>query len=81
MDVVGLYFMGEAVYDFTNEQLERYSRHIILKSWHKGQKKLQSKVLIVGTEVWGTWVVSQQQGGTIGLVDFDVVDCLTFKGR
>ena len=35
---------------FTNEQLERYSRHIILKEIGvKGQKKLTaSKVLIIG---------------------------------
>ena len=35
---------------FTNEQLERYSRHIILKEvGAKGQKKLsQAKVLIIG---------------------------------
>ena len=35
---------------FTNEQLERYSRHIILKEIGvKGQKKLlNAKVLIVG---------------------------------
>ena len=35
---------------FTNEQLERYSRHIILKEIGvKGQKKLAaSKVLIIG---------------------------------
>ena len=35
---------------FTNEQLERYSRHIILKEiGAKGQKKLlNGKVLIIG---------------------------------
>ena len=35
---------------FTNEQIERYSRHIILKEVGvKGQKKLlDSKVLIIG---------------------------------
>ena len=35
---------------FTNEQLERYSRHIILKEvGAKGQKKLlNAKVLIIG---------------------------------
>ena len=37
---------------FTNEQLERYSRHIILKEVGvKGQKKLlNAKVLIIGRE-------------------------------
>ena len=36
---------------FTNEQLERYSRHIILKEVGvKGQKKLlNAKVLIIGS--------------------------------
>ena len=37
---------------FTNDQLERYSRHIILKEvGAKGQKKLlNSSVLIIGAE-------------------------------
>ena len=39
---------------FTNEQLERYSRHIILKEiGPKGQKKLmKAKVLIIGAGDW-----------------------------
>ena len=39
---------------FTNEQLERYSRHIILKEIGvKGQKKLlNAKVLIIGAADW-----------------------------
>ena len=38
---------------FTNEQLERYSRHIILKEvGAKGQKKLlNASVLIIGATV------------------------------
>ena len=64
---------------FTNEQLERYSRHIILKEVGiKGQKKLlQSKVLIVGTGGLGApaaMFLAAAGVGTIGLVDFDVVE-------
>jgi molybdopterin/thiamine biosynthesis adenylyltransferase len=64
---------------FTNEQLERYSRHIILNQVGvKGQKKLLgSKVLIIGTGGLGApaAVFLAAAGiGTIGLVDFDVVE-------
>lgn len=63
----------------TNDQLERYSRHIILKDvGGKGQKKLlNSKVLIVGTGGLGApaaMYLAAAGIGTIGLVDFDVVD-------
>ena len=39
---------------FTNEQMERYSRHIILQEVGvKGQKKLlNGKVLIIGAGSW-----------------------------
>ncbi|TYQ15190.1 UNVERIFIED_CONTAM: molybdopterin/thiamine biosynthesis adenylyltransferase [Acetivibrio alkalicellulosi] len=64
---------------FTNEQLERYSRHIILKEvGAKGQKKLlESKVLIIGTGGLGApaaMFLAAAGVGTIGLVDFDVVE-------
>ncbi|CUH97012.1 putative membrane protein [Propionispora sp. 2/2-37] len=64
---------------FTNEQMERYSRHIILKEVGvKGQKKLLGgKVLIVGTGGLGApaAVFLAAAGiGTIGLVDFDAVE-------
>jgi molybdopterin/thiamine biosynthesis adenylyltransferase len=64
---------------FTNEQLERYSRHIILKEVGvKGQKKLlESKVLIVGTGGLGApaaLFLAAAGIGTIGLVDYDVVE-------
>ena len=50
-EVEFLYFMGGGDLAFTNEQMERYSRHIILKDVGvKGQKKIRNaKVLIVGT--------------------------------
>ncbi len=64
---------------FTNEQMERYSRHIILKDVGvKGQKKLlESKVLIVGTGGLGApaaMFLAAAGVGTIGLVDFDAVE-------
>ncbi|SCM78648.1 UBA/THIF-type NAD/FAD binding protein [uncultured Sporomusa sp.] len=65
--------------DFTNEQLERYSRHIILKQVGvKGQKKLLGgKVLIIGTGGLGAPAavfLAAAGTGTIGLVDFDAVE-------
>ena len=64
---------------FTNEQLERYSRHIILKEIGvKGQKKLTaSKVLIIGAGGLGApaaLYLAAAGVGTIGIVDADVVD-------
>jgi thiazole biosynthesis adenylyltransferase ThiF len=64
---------------FTNEQLERYSRHIILKEIGvKGQKKLlNSKVLIIGAGGLGApaaLYLAAAGVGTIGIVDADVVD-------
>ena len=63
----------------TNEQLERYSRHIILQQvGGKGQKKiLESKVLIIGTGGLGApaaMYLAAAGVGHIGLVDYDVVD-------
>lgn len=64
---------------FSNEQLERYSRHIILSEvGSKGQKKLlNSKVLVIGTGGLGApaaMYLGAAGIGTIGLVDFDAVD-------
>ena len=63
----------------TNEQLERYSRHIILSQvGGKGQKKiLAAKVLIIGTGGLGSpaaMYLAAAGVGHIGLVDFDKVD-------
>ena len=63
----------------TNEQIERYSRHIILdKVGGKGQEKLLGgKVLVIGTGGLGApaaMYLAAAGVGTIGLVDFDVVD-------
>lgn len=64
---------------FSNEQLERYSRHIILKEvGAKGQKKLlNGKVLVIGTGGLGApaaMFLAAAGVGTIGLVDNDAVD-------
>ena len=64
---------------FTGEQLERYSRHIILKEVGvKGQKKLcAAKVLIIGAGGLGApaaLYLAAAGVGTIGIVDADEVD-------
>lgn len=64
---------------FTNEQLERYSRHIILKEVGvKGQKKLlNASVLIIGAGGLGApaaMYLAAAGVGHIGIVDADEVD-------
>lgn len=64
---------------FSNEQLERYSRHIILKEVGvKGQKKLlNAKVLIIGAGGLGApaaMYLAAAGVGTIGIADADEVD-------
>ena len=64
---------------FTNEQLERYARHIILKEIGvKGKKKLlNGKVLIIGADGLGApaaMYLAAADVGTIGIVDADEVD-------
>lgn len=63
----------------TKEQLERYSRHIILKGVGAfGQEKLlDSKVLVIGAGGLGSPVIMYLAAcgiGTIGIADGDVVD-------
>ena len=65
--------------NLTEEQIERYSRHIILGNvGGAGQEKiLNSKVLIIGTGGLGApaaLYLAAAGVGTIGLVDGDVVD-------
>src|SRR5919201_6919330 len=65
--------------DFTEQQIARYSRHIILSEvGGKGQKKLAgSKVLVIGAGGLGSpaaLYLAAAGIGTIGLVDGDVVD-------
>lgn len=64
---------------FTNEQLERYSRHILLKEIGvKGQKRLMAaKVLIIGAGGLGApaaMYLAAAGVGTIGIADADEVD-------
>lgn len=64
---------------FTEEQITRYSRHILLPEvGGKGQKKLaQAKVFIVGAGGLGcpvAYYLAAAGIGTIGLIDSDVVD-------
>jgi adenylyltransferase/sulfurtransferase len=65
--------------DFTEEQIERYSRHIILPEvGGKGQKKIrQAKVFIVGTGGLGSpcaYYLCAAGVGKLGLVDSDTVE-------
>jgi adenylyltransferase/sulfurtransferase len=65
--------------NLTNEEIARYSRHLLLPEIGvEGQKKLKAaKVLIVGTGGLGAPIalyLAAAGVGTIGLVDFDVVD-------
>ena len=67
------------VLPLTADQVKRYSRHIIMPQvGSAGQRKLlQSKVLIVGAGGLGSpsaVYLSLAGVGTIGIVDFDVVD-------
>ena len=67
------------MFDFTEEELNRYSRHILLKDVGvEGQKKIrQGKILIIGAGGLGAPValyLAAAGVGTIGIVDGDVVD-------
>src|SRR5947207_167373 len=64
---------------FTPDELTRYSRHFVIPEvGEKGQAKLlDSKVLLIGTGALGSpssLYLAAAGVGTIGLVDFDVVD-------
>lgn len=65
--------------DFSKEEMERYSRHLIIPEFNiEGQRKLKSaKVLVVGTGGLGAPLLQYLTAagvGTIGLMDFDIVD-------
>ena len=71
--------MAEQPLPLTPDQVKRYSRHIIMSDvGSRGQRKLmQSKVLILGAGGLGSpsaIYLALAGVGTIGLVDFDVVD-------
>ena len=66
-------------YTFTNEQLERYSRHIILNEvGAAGQEKLlNAKILLIGAGGLGApaaMYLAAAGIGTIGIADADAVD-------
>ena len=65
--------------EFTEDQISRYSRHILLPEvGGKGQKKIaQAKILLVGAGGLGSpaaLYLAAAGVGTIGLIDSDVVD-------
>jgi adenylyltransferase/sulfurtransferase len=65
--------------EFSNEEILRYSRHLILPEVNlEGQKRLRAaKVLCIGTGGLGSPLslyLAAAGVGTIGLVDFDTVD-------
>lgn len=66
-------------YNFSKQELERYSRHLIIPEFNiTGQQKLKAaKVLVVGTGGLGAPLLSYLVAagvGTIGMIDFDVVE-------
>ncbi len=65
--------------EFTENQIKRYSRHIILREvGGKGQKKLlDAKVLVIGAGGLGSpaaFYLAAAGVGTLGILDFDTVD-------
>jgi molybdopterin/thiamine biosynthesis adenylyltransferase/rhodanese-related sulfurtransferase len=64
---------------FSKEELERYSRHLIIPEFNiEGQRRLKdSKVLVIGSGGLGSPLLLYLAAagvGTIGIVDFDIVD-------
>lgn len=67
------------MFDFTEEELNRYSRHILLQDVGvEGQEKIrEGKVLVIGAGGLGAPILMYLAAagvGTIGIVDGDVVD-------
>jgi len=65
--------------EFSNDEIARYSRHLIMPEVTlEGQKKLKAaKILCIGTGGLGSPIalyLAAAGVGTLGLVDFDVVD-------
>jgi molybdopterin/thiamine biosynthesis adenylyltransferase len=70
---------GSSMTDFNDDEIKRYSRHIILKEiGGAGQKKLRdARVLVVGAGGLGSpaaYYLAAAGVGTIGILDSDVVD-------
>lgn len=73
------HFLHTVNMEFTEEQINRYSRHILLPEvGGKGQKKIaKSRILLVGAGGLGSpaaLYLAAAGVGTIGLIDSDVVD-------
>lgn len=67
------------MFDFTDEQIKRYSRHIVLPEvGGKGQKKINNaKVLVIGVGGLGSpsaLYLAAAGVGKLGIVDMDTVD-------
>ena len=65
--------------EFSKAELERYSRHLIIPEFNiEGQRKLKAaRVLVVGSGGLGSPLLQYLAAagvGTIGIVDFDVVE-------
>ena len=78
-EVEFIFFMGGGSFDFTEEEIERYSRHLILEEiGGSGQQKIkQSRVLVVGAGGLGSpaaFYLAAAGVGKLGLVDSDLVD-------
>lgn len=74
-----IYNMSYENIQFSKEELSRYNRHIIIKEFGlEGQKKLKAaKVLVIGSGGLGSPMLLYLAAagvGTIGIVDFDIVD-------
>ena len=74
-----VFFMGGGAFNLSEEEIERYSRHIILKELGgTGQQKIkESSVLVVGAGGLGSpvsYYLAAAGVGTLGLIDSDVVD-------
>ena len=72
--------------EFTETQITRYSRHILLPEvGGKGQKKIaKGRMLLVGAGGLGSpaaLYLAAAGIGTIGLIDSDVVDLSICNGR
>ncbi|MFW5787896.1 MAG: molybdopterin-synthase adenylyltransferase MoeB, partial [Halanaerobiales bacterium] len=78
-EVEFIFFMGGGAHDFSEEEIERYSRHIILEELGgRGQQKIkEAKILVVGAGGLGSpvsYYLAAAGVGTLGLIDSDVVD-------
>ena len=70
----------------TTDQINRYSRHLLLPEVGvEGQEKIcNAKVLLIGTGGLGSPLalyLAAAGVGTLGLIDFDVVDFSNLQGK